>query len=41
VPVHGNAVFIARRDADGGLALSTREKLRRGVRRLRRRWKQR
>jgi FkbM family methyltransferase len=41
VPMHGNAVFIARRDADGGLTLSTREKLRRGVRRLRRRWKQR
>jgi FkbM family methyltransferase len=41
VPVHGNAVFIARRDAANGLDLSTREKLRRGARRLRRRWKQR
>jgi FkbM family methyltransferase len=39
VPVHGNAVFLARADAAHGLDLSTREWLRRGVRRLKRQLK--
>lgn len=41
VPVHGNAVFLARADAAHGLDLTPREQLRRGVRRLKRRWRQR
>jgi FkbM family methyltransferase len=39
VPVHGNAVFIARSDAADALTLSTRETLRRGWRRFKQRWK--
>jgi hypothetical protein len=39
--VHGNAMFVRRAEAATALGLSLRERLRRGARGLRQRWKQR
>jgi hypothetical protein len=41
VPVHGNAVFVRCAEAATALDLSWRERVRRGARRLRQRWKRR
>lgn len=38
VPMHGNAVFVARADVPAALVLTLRERLRRGFHRLKRRW---
>lgn len=41
VPMHGNAVFVARRDVDQALAMTRRERLRRAFHRMKRRLRER